>query len=184
MLAALSASWRVHGVQASRSETQTSSWSHHVSALSQAAPLNLHGYGQNGRGWLGGGWPRVKRGGAWRAVTAGCRLHGVAWTSCMASSTPCHASGTLFARSTKCTEFVRPVVHFDRCVQPGQGMSTQRIVHTASGLAQTPLVGWSCGTILLPLTKRCQLAQVHAATSDRVWYFLCVARALWPNRRH
>ena len=77
------------------------------SALSQAAPLNLHGYGQNGRGWLGGGLPRVKRGGAWRAVTAGCRLHGVAWTSCMASSTPCHAWETLFARSTKCTEFVR-----------------------------------------------------------------------------
>jgi hypothetical protein len=108
MLAALSASWRVHGARAARSETQTSSWSHHVSALSQAAPLNLHGYGQNGRGWLGGGLPRVKRGGAWRAVTAGCRLHGVAWTSCMASSTPCHAWETLFARSTKCMEFVRP----------------------------------------------------------------------------
>ena len=83
MLAALSASWRVHGARAARSETQTSSWSHHVSALSQAAPLNLHGYGQNGRGWLGGGLPRVKRGGAWRAV--GCSLHCVAWKSCAGS---------------------------------------------------------------------------------------------------
>jgi len=43
------------------------------SALSQAAPLNPRGSGQNGRGWLGGGLPCAKRGGAWRAV--GRSLH-------------------------------------------------------------------------------------------------------------